>query len=243
MRIKLIVPFMIATILVSLSCFAQTEKKVQEQDKADSTLQQITIKHSGFLKDDELIIQYRKDDHEITKVIDEGKVVPSEEFYQYEGMLHNYLQFRSLDDIVPRVSRLKREIRRQSARLVPARIRDLVRLQLRVDSLRTGVVFPKERIAQKLRESIVQTQIDMSEIKTRLKLRQTELRKKIRELIDELHDQGIIPGKEDITIKTKKGKCWVNGRRLSDEETEKLEEIWNKHMEMPFEKSDRIINL
>ncbi len=83
----------------------------------------------------------------------------------------------------------------------------------------------------------------MTDIKVRLKLEQTELRKRIRELIDELHDQGIIPGKEDITIKTKKGKCWVNGRRLPDEETEKLEEIWNKHMEMPFEKSDRIINL
>jgi len=243
MQIRCIIISIIVIILISFPCNAQTELKVQEQDKADSTIQQITIKHSGFLKDDELIIRFRKDDHEITKVIDEDKVIPEEDFYKYETMLHNYLQFRSLEDIVPRVSQLKREIRRNVARLDKARIRDLVRLQLRVDSLRTGVVFPKERIAQKLRESIVQTQIDMSEIKTRLKLKQTELRKKIRELIEELHNEGIIPGKEDITIKTKKGKCWVNGRRLSDEETEKLEEIWNKHMEMPFNKSDRIINL
>ena len=240
---KRIIIVMMSVIMISMPCLSQTGEELHTQDKADSTIQKITIKHSGFLKDDVLIIEFRKGDHEITKVIDEDKVISEDNFYKYETMLHNYLQFRSLEDIVPRVSRLKREIRRNVARLDRARIRDLVRLQLRVDSLDMGIVFPKERIAQQLLESIRLTKKDMADIRARVQVKKTEIEEQIRKLLEELNDEGIIPYKEDITIKTKKGKCWVNGRRLSDEDTEKLEEIWNKHMEHPFDKSGRIYEL
>jgi tyrosyl-tRNA synthetase len=243
MRTKLIITVLITIIRVSLPCFAQTEEKVQARDKADSTVQQIIIKHSGFLKDDELIIQFRKDDHEIIKVVDEGKIVADEEFYKYESMLHNYLQFRSLEEIVPRIKRLKRDIRRRAAHLAPLRIREMVQLELKLDSLRLNLIAPRERIARQLSESVLQTQRDMLEIKARLKLEQTEIQQTIQKLIKELLQEGIIPSKEDVTIKTKKGKCWVNGRRLSDEEIEKLKEIWNSTMDIPFNESSRTIVL
>ena len=57
--------------------------------------------------------------------------------------------------------------------------------------------------------------------------------------MEELHSQNIIPKIEGLTITIKKGKCWVDGDRLSKEKTEKLEEIWNKHMDEPFDKTDK----
>ena len=93
-------------ILMSQACFGQTGEKIQSQEKADTAIQTIIIKHSGFLKEDELIIRFNKNNYELVEVIDAGEQIPSEEFGKYEIMLDNYLQFRSLDEIVPRVSRL-----------------------------------------------------------------------------------------------------------------------------------------
>jgi hypothetical protein len=194
------------------------------------------------MKDDELIIRFLKDNHELVEVIDEGKTIPSEEFPRYESMLDNYLRFRSLEDIVPRVSRLKREIRRHTDRLDIVRIRDLVRLRLRLDSLGRRTTKSRERIARRLAETILETKQDLIDVQTQVQLQQAvilRLEEQIADFMDELYNQGIISKKKDVTITIKKGQCWVDGKKLSREKTEEFEEIWNKHMDEPFDKTEK----
>jgi hypothetical protein len=265
-------------ITVALNTYAQSDKKTQGQSKEDSTIQQITIKYSGFLEDDEFTIRFTKDQYNIVEVLNRGRSVPSDSFYKYEPLLYDYLQYRGLSGIVPRLSRLKRDLRR-GKRVDSTHIREAIRLQRNLDSLKLRIAIPYKRIETRIREGLRikreamdslrqridrddlriarriseemrRTQRELVDVRSRLEQRvhraqrdRDLIRMKIDLFLEALIQESILNSKEDVITINKKGKCWINDKLLSPEDTEKVKELWNKHMDQPFEESDRTIKL
>ena len=79
----------------------------EDQDK---DIEEITIRHSGFLKDDKLTIRFRSEDQEIVEVIENGRSLPPETFHRYESKLRQFLEFRTFERMTEDMSRLETEM-------------------------------------------------------------------------------------------------------------------------------------
>ncbi|MFH1943872.1 MAG: hypothetical protein ABIL68_17355 [bacterium] len=217
----------VSLLVLSISTLSAQEKKGEEvQEKSSSGIEQITIKHTGFMKDEEVIIRYRRDDQEIVEVLDEGKTVLPEEFYKYEPMLWNFLEYRKMEKIIPRLSRLRRDLRAVN-RVDSLHRRELSRLQREVDSLRSNSDAMHGRIRTPVTEALQRATRELTELRVRMERFDSD--EQLKAFLKDLQDEGIITSTKDLQIKFRDGKCSVNGKKISEEKSERIKELWKKH--------------
>ena len=206
---------------VSISC-AQTIQDTAAQD----SVKKITIKQSGFLKDDEVVISYRTSDHKIVEVIDKGEKIAKEDFHDYESILWSYLELRNIESLKPRIERLRREIRGRS-RLDSAEFRRFRSVERKLDSLRSRLIRRNSRISDRLLETTLEMNRKLSDVRERT-LDVVERINKLELFLDKLLDENIIESREDLEIEFRNGTCRINGKKVSDSTSERIKDIYKE---------------
>ncbi len=206
---------------VSIPC-AQTMQETASKD----SVKKITIKQSGFLNDDEVVISYRSSDHKIVEVIDKGEKIPKQDFHEYESILWSYLELRNIESLKPRIERLRRDIRGRS-RLDSSEFRRFRSFEQRLDSLRSRLIRRNSRISDRLLERTLEMDIKLSDVRER-HLEIIETLDKLENFLDRLLDENIIESRKDLEIEFRNGNCRINGKEVSDTTTERIKEIYKE---------------
>ena len=156
-----------------LACAILASPQAQDaQTRSDTTVQKITIKYSGFLKDEEFTIRFKKENYDIVEVLSSGRAVPADSFYVYGPLLHDYLHFRGLENVVPRIEKLKREIARRKA-VDSTRIREAIRIERALDSLDVRFSLRADSLADHIHHRIRVREKEMDSERRRM-IRETE---------------------------------------------------------------------
>lgn len=234
MRSKILFIF-IGFILFSASRAGASAHAVTfERVTVDSTIEQITIKRSGFMEDDELIIRYRKPDYEIVEVIDKGETVPESDFHEYEHVLWTYLDLRAVERLAPRVARIRRVSRDGRRHLDLLEREHVERVRRELDSLRSRLSDERIRHSEERRrhsdlllEQTLQMERQMERVRSRLVDVELE-HEHLETFLDALIEENIIPSRKKYEIKFREGICRVNGKRVSDEQAERIKMLYEE---------------
>ena len=210
--------FMTLFVLVS-GTGAQETNTIAAQD----SIEQITIRQSGFMKNGEIVIRFRSSDHEIVEVTDGGKKIPAEDFYKYESVLWSYLDLQNIERLKPRIERLRRELMVRP-RLDSLKIRHLQSIDSKLDSLRVRFVREKSRHSRQLLERTLELDRKLSVVRERLE----EVHANLDKFLDALIEEKIISDRENLDIEFRKGDCFIDGRKVSSDIKKRIKEIYRE---------------
>lgn len=228
---------LVLAILGVMNLNSQSMNAKVEQERSGSGIREITIKHSGFLSKKELVIRYRESDLQIVEVIDNGEKMPSEEFYRYESMLQEVVDHDIMVELAPKFERIEERLDSEG---IPdsIKVEELEAMLTEIDSLYPDLSLDqRERLRVRIDRRILSHRFLFRERRVPLPIQVQTIRLKIRLKIVRriLQGMGLVSGDEEVTIKFRKGKCSVNGKKLSPEQTEEIKAIWEKHGDRPID--------
>lgn len=221
----------IAMILVLAGTAAAMEFSAVQRDSIDV----ITIKKSGFMNNEEIVIKFRSDDHSIVSVVDKGEQVPKEQWHNYRSLLWSYLELRNVEELRPKIEKI-RQVLLKSNKLQEKEIERMVLTERRLDSLRSRLERSQTRNADRLLEETLRMESRLAEVREKHEAKLAELHEKqivltvkhekLTKFLSALEDADIISDTEDVTIKFRNNICKINGKLMSEKVTEQIRDIY-----------------
>ncbi len=183
---------------------------IAQSAEADSTeIGKVTINRSGFLSKDTTIILYRKYDHKILQVVENGKEVAEDKLYKYENELENALDNDVLVQKLPEIDELEKRLDSPD---FPdsAKLAEIKRILENMDDMKSEIGSIKVNML-KIRREILIARV---------------LRNEIRNLLE---SNNFNPGDNVKTLELSRGKCKIDGVELGYDLAWEVRKIVNKY--------------
>jgi len=173
----------------------------RERGAARDTFHEIRIRNSGKKSKDILILKYGKDDHDLISVIDNGKLIPKEDFPKYGVRLREALGAREIDELRPHLQELQEiiESRRRTN-------------EEKIEALRQVIEELKDR------------ESETAAFARDLYIARLSALDAKRFAFDPPIVLGL-DGKDRMTIRIREDGCYMNGKKLPADVCERLLEI------------------
>ncbi|MBN2414649.1 hypothetical protein JXO52_02355 [bacterium] len=214
------IPVIIAIVLVMAGSAAAMEYSIVHEDSIDV----ITIKKSGFMNNEEIVISFRSSDHSIVSVMDKGEPVPEEKWHEYRSLLWSYLELRNVEELRPKIEKIRQQLLK-TRHLREDEIERMVMTERKLDSLRARLERTQTRNADRLLEEALRMEERLAEVRER-HLEAAMTYERLEAFLDRLAEEDIISDTGEFEIKFKDGSCEVNGKKVSKDISDRIKDLY-----------------
>ncbi len=213
---------LIITIILFCSArLAALPQKINIHLNPDSTgIGEITILKSGFLSRDSTVINYRKKDKTIIRVIENGKEVPAKRHHKYEKHVREVDEFEKMSELLPEIKEL--EVMLESEELtMQEKLMELKEIQLELSDMESELAEQQHLIVEVHRRSIM---FDVMR----------------SDLLNYLHGQGFNPPEDVSIIEVTRDSFTVDGVILADSLADNCYDIFDSHRGQKLGKGESV---